>query len=197
MLRFMGLHWRNRRGAAAAGSGGRAARGCGSVPPGCPRSQTGLHTPGRTSSPGVEGVRVRGGWPTCLPCEMGRSAATPAQEWPARSADKPRVGGGSPHLLWGPWGTQLGRERGRGGRRGVWRHGPLSARCCAPPGRLPGPQPGPRAGLPPLQGPSARPPAHLLKDAVVPHFAGGLIPHDQNLQGEKHAAQGSLILGRR
>ena len=32
-------------------------------------------------------------------------------------------------------------------------------------------------------------PAHLLKDAVVPHFVGAFIPHDQNLQGEKPQPQ--------
>lgn len=44
-----GVTWaqRSRRGAAAAGSRGWAARGCGSVPPGCPHSQTGPRSPGR------------------------------------------------------------------------------------------------------------------------------------------------------
>lgn len=189
--------WRSRRGAAAAGSGGRAARAYGSVPPGCPRPQTGLHPPGRTSSPGVEGARVRGAGPPACRVKWGTRQQRPPRRCRQGLQISRGSGAGHPISSGVRGGHSWAGRGGRGGRRGVWRHGPLSAHGCAPPGRLLGPQPGPRAGLPPLQGPSARPPAHLLKDAVVPHFAGGFIPHNQNLQGEKHAAQGSLILGRR
>lgn len=48
------------------------------------------------------------------------------------------------------------------------------------------PHPGP--GSPPAQGPQAGQPVHLLKDAVVPDFAAGFVPDDQNLQGRKREA---------
>lgn len=46
----------------------------------------------------------------------------------------------------------------------------------------------PGQGPPPTQGPQVAQPTHLLKDAVVPYFVAGFVPHDQNLQGEKQAA---------
>ena len=73
-----GVTWagRNRRDAAAAGSGGLAARECGSVPPGCPRSQTGPRPPGRTSPPGWGVGQGQRGRPAGPPCKTGRSAVT-------------------------------------------------------------------------------------------------------------------------
>lgn len=65
------------------------------------------------------------------------------------------------------------------------------------PGRLcPDPSRAPDQGSPPAQGPRVGQPAHLLKDAVVPHFAGGFVPHDQNLRGEERAEDGSLPSGK-
>lgn len=63
-------------------------------------------------------------------------------------------------------------------------------RCWSPPARcstretVSRSQAGTRLGPPSCLGPWGRAAAHLLKDAVVPHFAGGFVPHDQNLQGE-------------
>lgn len=58
----------------------------------------------------------------------------------------------------------------------------------------------PRPGSPSHPGPSAGQPAHLLKDAVVPYFVGGFIPHDQNLRRKAGSgqvqAQSSPDLGR-
>lgn len=36
----------------------------------------------------------------------------------------------------------------------------------------------------------AGPSPHLLKDAIVPHFVRGFVPHDQDLQGGKCRAKG-------
>lgn len=61
----------------------------------------------------------------------------------------------------------------------------LSGRLCPAPAKL-------QAKVPHL--PRARgqgQPAYLLKDAVVPHLVRGFVPHDQNLPGEKRAADGS------
>lgn len=83
--------WRSRRGGAAAGSGGRAARGCGSVPPGCPHSQTGPRPPGRTSSPGWGGWRVSGRPALPRGCRRGLQISL---GWRADRPISSRVSGG-------------------------------------------------------------------------------------------------------
>lgn len=59
---------------------------------------------------------------------------------------------------------------------------PVSALCLPPPPPPPIPLKA-QGGVPFQPGPWGG--AHLLEDAVVPHFVGALIPHDQNLQGEQ------------
>ena len=140
--------WRSRRGAAAAGSGGRAARGCGSVPLGCPRSQTGPRPPGRTSSPGVEGGRVKGG---------AGLRACPVK-WGARQQRPPRgcrqglqisLGSGAGHpLSSGACGGQSWAGTGGGGRRGIWRHRPPNAHCLCSTRETPGTPARPQSRLP-------------------------------------------------
>lgn len=70
---------------------------------------------------------------------------------------------------------------------GVQRCQPQSTHCSiskALSWALPHPQP----GSPPAQGPQAGQPIHLFKDAVVPDFAAGFVPDDQDLQGRKREA---------
>ena len=76
------------------------------------------------------------------------------------------------------WGAPC--ERGWSAARMTARQAP-SALCQL----TPGPTQGPGRGSLPAGAPGRGRPAHLLKDAIVPHFVGALVPHDQNLQGEK------------
>lgn len=106
---------------------------------------------------------------------------------PGRRADHPPSPGSAEDRA-----RQGGREAEAGGEgkagEGVQRCQPQPIHCSISKARsCPLPHT-PGQGPPPAQGPRAGQPIHLLKDAVVPDFAAGFVPDDQNLQGQKQEA---------